>query len=127
MHIITTCSLSIGWSYGLSGNLAKAPRFETTEGFDKSQYSLFEVHLHVDKLGWVWVNLDSADPPTIPWEEQFLGVDQQARLGNFTMANYEFHHSWEMEGMYNWKNIVDNYNEVHSMVMFAKLQANEWP
>jgi hypothetical protein len=68
----------------------------------------------VDKLGWVWVNLDSAKPPTVPWEENFAGVDQQPRLGEFSMDNFNFDHSWEMIGDYNWKNIIDNYNEVSS-------------
>ncbi|KAI1617058.1 Rieske [2Fe-2S] iron-sulfur domain-containing protein [Exophiala viscosa] len=102
-----------GWSYGLSGEVAKAPRFDTMEHFDKSQYSLFEAHLRVDKLGWVWVNLDSASPPTISWEKHFQGVDQQPRLGKFTMEAFEFDHTWEMEGEYNWKNIIDNYNECY--------------
>ncbi|KIX01928.1 uncharacterized protein Z518_07867 [Rhinocladiella mackenziei CBS 650.93] len=102
-----------GWSYGLSGNLAKAPRFETVDDFDKSKYSLYGVHLRIDKLGFVWVNLDAANPPTISWEEHFEGVDTQAKLGNFTMDEYAFDHCWEMEGSYNWKSIVDNYNECY--------------
>jgi phenylpropionate dioxygenase-like ring-hydroxylating dioxygenase large terminal subunit len=44
-----------GWSYGLKGNLSKAPRFdtETVPNFDKTQHSLFPVHVHVDKAGFI--------------------------------------------------------------------------
>ena len=76
-------------------------------------------HLHVDNSGWVWANLDSANPPTVPWEEQFSRVDQQPRLEDFTMDNFEFDHSWEMTGAYNWKNIIDNYNEVMQSLHLA--------
>lgn len=39
----------LGWSYGLDGKLAKAPKFEELEEFDKNEYSLFKIHTHVDK------------------------------------------------------------------------------
>ncbi|KAH6980623.1 Rieske domain-containing protein [Ilyonectria sp. MPI-CAGE-AT-0026] len=102
-----------GWSYGLSGNLAKAPRFDTVNDFDKSQFSLFPVHLHVDKLGFVWINLDAACPPSTSWEEHFKGIDEQERLAGFNMDDYKFDHTWELEGAYNWKTIMDNYNECY--------------
>lgn len=101
-----------GWSYGLSGNLAKAPRFDTVDGFDKTQYSLFGVHLRIDRLGFIWVNLDAANPPTVPWEDHFSSVDQQPRQKDFSMEDFVFDHEWELEGDYNWKAMIDNYNEV---------------
>jgi phenylpropionate dioxygenase-like ring-hydroxylating dioxygenase large terminal subunit len=104
-----------GWSYGLGGNLAKAPRFEQIEEFDKSQYSLFKVHLRIDERGFIWVNLDAAETPTISWEEQFEGVDTQPRLQNFDMKDYSYDHTWTMDGCnFNWKTLVENYNEVSS-------------
>ena len=42
-----------GWSYGLDGKLAKAPRYDNLEGFDKSQNNLFKIHLKVDKTGFI--------------------------------------------------------------------------
>ncbi len=107
----------IGWSYGLSGNLAKAPRFDTVDDFEKERYSLFEIHLHIDKLGWVWVNLDAANPPSVPWNEKLESVDRQARLGQFSMAEFSYSHTWTMNGDYNWKNIIDNYNEVSQVLL----------
>ncbi|KAJ9144620.1 Rieske domain-containing protein [Pleurostoma richardsiae] len=102
-----------GWSYGMNGNLAKAPRFDKIEGFDKENYSLFKVHTHVDRLGFLWVNLDAAEKPTIAWEEQFGGVDEQPRLSNFDLNNYEYDHTWSMEGKFNWKTLIENYNECY--------------
>ncbi|GKU08828.1 unnamed protein product, partial [Fusarium langsethiae] len=34
-----------GWLYGLKGNLAKAPRFETVPDFDKNQHGLLPIHV----------------------------------------------------------------------------------
>jgi phenylpropionate dioxygenase-like ring-hydroxylating dioxygenase large terminal subunit len=51
-----------GWSYGLKGNLSKAPRFETIPELDKIQHGLLPVHVRVDKAGFVWVNLQSGNP-----------------------------------------------------------------
>ncbi|EED13577.1 choline monooxygenase, putative [Talaromyces stipitatus ATCC 10500] len=40
-----------GWSYGLRGNLSKAPRFETVSEFEESQHGLFPIYVHTDKIG----------------------------------------------------------------------------
>ncbi|KAK7425513.1 hypothetical protein QQZ08_007954 [Neonectria magnoliae] len=100
-----------GWSYGMNGNLAKAPRFDKVDEFKKEDYKLYKVHTHIDRLGFVWVNLDAAEQPTLSWEQQFGGVDEQPRLGNFDMSNYEYDHTWSMEGKFNWKTLIENYNE----------------
>ncbi|KAH6952472.1 Rieske [2Fe-2S] iron-sulfur domain-containing protein [Ilyonectria sp. MPI-CAGE-AT-0026] len=102
-----------GWSYGMNGNLAKAPRFDKVDEFKKEDYKLYKVHTHVDGLGFLWVNLDSAEQPTLSWEEQFGGVDKQPRLENFDMSNYEYDHTWSMEGKFNWKTLIENYNECY--------------
>ncbi|KAF9879240.1 rieske domain-containing protein [Colletotrichum karsti] len=102
-----------GWSYSMNGNLAKAPRFDHVEDFDKEEYKLYKVHSHVDRLGFFWVNLDAAEKPTLSWEEQFGGVDTQPRLQNFDMSDYEYDHTWSMEGKFNWKTLIENYNECY--------------
>ncbi|CAG7926863.1 unnamed protein product [Penicillium olsonii] len=101
-----------GWSYGLNGNLAKAPKFDDVPGFNKSEQSLFPVHIHIDALGFIWVNLDSSPTP-IPWEEDFKGVDTQERFQKFDFSQYSFDHTWHMTGNYNWKTLADNYNECY--------------
>lgn len=101
-----------GWSYGLNGNLAKAPRFDDVEGFEKENQSLLPVHVHIDALGFIWVNLDSSPTP-VPWEEDFKGVDTQDRFQKFDFSNYRFDHTWHMDGDYNWKTLADNYNECY--------------
>lgn len=101
-----------GWSYGFDGRLAKAPKYQELSGFDQSANNLFAIHVHVDKLGFIWVNLDSSSKPVISWKDDFAGVDEQTRLQDFNLDNYHFDHQWEMEGDYNWKTLADNYNEV---------------
>lgn len=101
-----------GWSYGLNGKLAKAPKFDDVPGFKKEEQSLFPVHIHVDVLGFIWVNLDFSPTP-IPWEEDFQGVDTQERFGQFDFSRYRLDHTWQMDGNYNWKTLADNYNECY--------------
>jgi phenylpropionate dioxygenase-like ring-hydroxylating dioxygenase large terminal subunit len=106
-------STLVGWSYGLNGKLAKAPRFDSVDEFDKQEFSLYKVHLHTDEFGFLWVNLDSAQTPTVSWEEQFKEVDSQAgRLNRFNFDDYVYDHTWSLDGDFNWKTLVENYNEV---------------
>ncbi|KAH8896206.1 iron-sulfur cluster-binding protein [Thozetella sp. PMI_491] len=102
-----------GWSYGFNGKLAKAPKYQDLESFDKEANGLYPVHVHIDHLGFVWVNLDSKSKPTISWEDEFSTVDRQPRLEVFDMSQYRFDHQWEMLGDYNWKTLADNYNECY--------------
>ncbi|POS81288.1 cytochrome P450 oxidoreductase [Diaporthe helianthi] len=102
-----------GWSYGFKGNLAKAPRYQDLEGFKKESNGLFRIHVHIDELGFIWINLDSESTPAVSWEDDFGGVDRQARLQEFNFSEYHFDHQWEMLGEYNWKTLADNYNECY--------------
>ncbi|RYO75802.1 hypothetical protein DL766_000187 [Monosporascus sp. MC13-8B] len=102
-----------GWSYGLNGKLAKAPEYQELEGFDKSKNGLLPIHVHVDGKGFIWVNLDASEKPEIPWSDDFEGVDTQTRLQDYNWEDYQFDHTWEMEGEYNWKILADNYNECY--------------
>lgn len=101
-----------GWSYGLNGRLAKAPRFDTVDSFQKDDHSLFPIHVHTDAIGFVWVNLD-ASPTPVAWEDDFKNVDTQERFENFDFSQYKFDHTWGMKGDFNWKTLADNYNECY--------------
>lgn len=100
-----------GWSYGQNGQLAKAPGFADREGFDKNKNGLFPIHVHVDKKGFVWVNLNASKPE--PWSNEFSKTDQLSRHDPFNFDEYHFDHTWGMSGDYNWKTLADNYNECY--------------
>jgi phenylpropionate dioxygenase-like ring-hydroxylating dioxygenase large terminal subunit len=102
-----------GWSYGLNGNLAKAPGYQELVDFDRSRNSLFPVHVHIDCNGFIWINLDAGKKPEISWEDDFDGIDQQERYSLYDFNDYVFDHMWQMEGAYNWKILADNYNECY--------------
>lgn len=102
-----------GWSYGLQGNLAKAPGYQDLPSFDKSKNGLFGIHTHIDRNGFVWVNLDAAADPEVKWKQDFEGVDEQERFDFYNFDEYAFDHTWEQEGDYNWKILADNYNECY--------------
>jgi phenylpropionate dioxygenase-like ring-hydroxylating dioxygenase large terminal subunit len=102
-----------GWSYGLKGNLSKAPKFDTVEGFDKSQHGLLPIHTHVDKAGFVWVNLQAGELD-LKWDEDFRGVDAEPKMQEVEFTEgFKFDHYWEMDVDANWKALVDNYNECY--------------
>jgi phenylpropionate dioxygenase-like ring-hydroxylating dioxygenase large terminal subunit len=102
-----------GWSYGLKGNLAKAPRFDTVPSFDKTQHGLLPINVHIDKVGFVWVNLE-AGTPSIPWSAEFDGVDEQERMTQFGYSSgYTYDHTWSMDLTSNWKTVIENYNECY--------------
>lgn len=69
--------------------------------------------MHIDHMGFIWVNLDAAKEPSISWEEQFADIDKQERLEHFNMDDYEYDHTWSLdECKFNWKTLIENYNEV---------------
>jgi phenylpropionate dioxygenase-like ring-hydroxylating dioxygenase large terminal subunit len=43
----------IGWSSGINGKLANAPRYQELDGFDKEKSGLFPIHVQIDKLGFI--------------------------------------------------------------------------
>ncbi|EIM87664.1 Rieske domain-containing protein [Stereum hirsutum FP-91666 SS1] len=102
-----------GWSYTMKGDLAKAPGFDEVENFDPKKNSLFGIRTHIDQLGYLYVNLDTSED-YIKWEEQFGDVDSQPRVQGFDTSKYKYAFSWSFENcQYNWKTLVDNYNECY--------------
>lgn len=101
-----------GWSYGLNGQLAKAPGFTDMKGFDRAKNGLFPVHVHIDAKGFIWVNLNASEKPE-PFAQQFKNIDQMSRHKPFSFGDYHFDHSWGMSGDYSWKTLADNYNECY--------------
>ncbi|KAM6510255.1 hypothetical protein FALCPG4_017878 [Fusarium falciforme] len=101
-----------GWSYGLNGQLAKAPGYLDMKGFDKANNGLFPIHVHEDAKGFIWVNLDASKKPEA-WSQDFNKIDQMSRHESFNFEDYHFDHTWEMSGDYNWKTLADNYNECY--------------
>ncbi|KAF7585174.1 hypothetical protein BBP40_011899 [Aspergillus hancockii] len=79
-----TASIISCWSYGLNGRLAKAPRYQDFEGFEKDKNGLFPIYVHVDQMSFVWASLEAGDKPSASWDEDFAGVDQQPRLAGLT-------------------------------------------
>ncbi|OAL37899.1 hypothetical protein AYO20_02732 [Fonsecaea nubica] len=102
-----------GWSYGLDGKLAKAPKYDELDDFDKTQNGLFPIHVRVDACGFIWVNLDSSETPEVPWEQDFDHVDTQERYMVYNFDDYVLDHEYKLDGAYNWKILADNFNECY--------------
>lgn len=80
-------------------------------GFHNDDF--YPIHTHIDRNGFVWVNLDTKEVPEVAWKDDFEGVDEQPRFDHYNFENYNFDHTWDMEGEFNWKILADNYNECY--------------
>lgn len=79
----------------------KAPQFDDVPGFDKSQNSLFEIHVHTTEHGWVFVNLDAGEPA--PFEESVaLGLARFADDAGVG-GRSEWVAGRTLTGKFNWK------------------------
>ena len=98
-----------GWTYELTGRLARARRTADVAGFDASSICLSEVRAE-EFGGFVYVNLD---PAAAPLAEQSGGLgDEIARwapdveqLTHVRRIHYDI--------ASNWKNVVDNFLECY--------------
>lgn len=94
----------------------KAPRFgpESTPGFDRSTMGLFPVHIHVDRNGFIYANLDAANTPETAWSDQYGAMDLEDRFvkSGIDWEKIEYDLTWTQNGEFNWKLMQENYNEV---------------
>ncbi|KAJ9222101.1 hypothetical protein DTO027B5_5067 [Paecilomyces variotii] len=81
------------------------------DAFHKSD--TFPIHVHVDRNGFIWVNLDASETPEVAWKDDFDGVDEQPRFDYYNFEDYVFDHTWDQDGEFNWKILADNYNECY--------------
>ncbi|ODV83020.1 hypothetical protein CANARDRAFT_25399 [[Candida] arabinofermentans NRRL YB-2248] len=99
-----------GWSYNTDGKLTKAPHFNEIEGFDPEANSLFEIKCHTGKHGHVYINFDNTDS-AVPFEEFFEGLEDE--MNEYDFEDYEYHMSYELDGEFNWKTLMDGYQECY--------------
>ncbi|RCK58817.1 putative dioxygenase subunit alpha YeaW [Candida viswanathii] len=95
-----------GWAYNTDGNLTKAHDYDKVEGFKMEENGLLPIHTHITPQGLVFVSFNS-DP--VPFETWYEGLTEE--LSTFDFADYEYHMSYELDGTFNWKTLMDGYNE----------------
>ncbi|TFK54568.1 ISP domain-containing protein [Heliocybe sulcata] len=99
-----------GWCYDTRGALRKAPQFDNVPGFNKSENGLFSIHTHVTDTGLVFVNF-TASPNPPPFQEIFRGFEDEMK--EFDFSQYEYRESYELRGDFNWKALMDGYQECY--------------
>lgn len=100
-----------GWSYNTDGKLTKAPHFDNVEGFKKEENSLFPIKTHVTSQGLVFVNFCNDPEQLIEFDEWYKGLSSE--LDEFDFTDYEYHMSYELDGQFNWKTLMDGYQECY--------------
>ncbi len=104
------------WTYGLDGNLLKAPHMEDVPGFDKQDYPLRPVALE-RWAGFLFVNLAIEPDPLSAWLAPVIR--------RFSHRSLEALHSFrriEYDVAANWKLIFLNFSEcLHCPMIHPKL------
>jgi choline monooxygenase len=100
-----------GWTFGLNGELLRAPGMEGAEGFDKGCFGLHPVRVEI----WgpyIFVNLDD-DAPSLAsmWGDQFT------RTTGIDFQGWQLVERCEYLINCNWKVYLDNYAEGYHVPM----------
>jgi hypothetical protein len=98
-------------SYGLNGKLAKAPGYQDLPTFDKTRNGLFPIHVNVDSRGLVWINMDGSEKPEVAWSEVSDAAQIAETFDGIDLGDFEFDHTWDDTGDYNWKLLADKADE----------------
>ncbi|GIJ90006.1 hypothetical protein Asppvi_008953 [Aspergillus pseudoviridinutans] len=106
-----------GWSYNTKGELIKAPHFDKVLGFDRSQNSLFAIHVQQSTDGFIFVNLE-ADAPGELLETDCL-TDFVERNG--AIAQSRWIRGKAIEGVFNWKMAVVSKKQFGTTAILPEL------
>jgi len=82
-----------GWQYDALGKLVKAPQFEDTVGFDMQRNGLYEIALHIDTDGFVFINFAPASasiPPRISLPRPQTGLIHEECFEIQVSLNWRF-------------------------------------
>ncbi|KAI5282029.1 hypothetical protein KEM54_003022 [Ascosphaera aggregata] len=84
--------------------------------FAKNMTTVRVAHMHVDKHGFVWINLDSSSKPQVSWQDQASCIDAMEKFKGFSPSDYTYSHSWSIGGDFDWKTFVDyHFNEIFTL------------
>lgn len=93
------------WTYATDGRLIGAPHMHGAEGFDRSDYPLYDASV-AEWEGFVFVNI-ARDPAPF---DQWLGP-MRHRLERFHLGELAVGHSVRYDVRANWKLVFQNYSE----------------
>ncbi|CAG9994374.1 unnamed protein product [Clonostachys byssicola] len=96
-----------GWSYGLNGKLAKAPGYQELPEFQKEKNGLFAVHVRLDSMGFVWVNMDGQDVPEVAWKDEPQSLYPISPPSDVDCSDLQYEYSLQASSACNWKLAMD--------------------
>lgn len=97
------------WSYGLDGQLIKAPHTESLADFDVKSITLDAVQVE-EFGGFIYVNLDRN---AAPLHVQAGGLGAEIKQWAPDVGDLTFAHRLTYDIKSNWKNVVDNFLECY--------------
>ncbi|GFF85241.1 putative dioxygenase subunit alpha YeaW [Aspergillus udagawae] len=106
-----------GWSYNTKGELIKAPHFDNVPGFDRSQNSLFAIHVQQSTDGFIFVNLEANAP------RELLEINCLADFveRNGAIAQSRWIGGKAIEGVFNWKMAVVSEKQFGTTAILPEL------
>jgi choline monooxygenase len=103
------------WTYGLDGELIRAPFMEMKDSFDPTQHRLRSIASEVWE-GFLYISLSDNPRPL----HNALALLTQNIIGRFDMARYQTVMREEMIWGANWKNLIENFTESYHVPMAHK-------
>ncbi len=108
------------WSYGLDGQLIKAPHMERTAGFEAKNICLPELRTELWQ-GWIYVTLDPKAPPVADLLAALAPVTEPyAQAGYRTVTTQDF--TWGT----NWKLLTENFMEGYHLPVAHRKTVGAW-
>ncbi|MEX0833818.1 MAG: aromatic ring-hydroxylating dioxygenase subunit alpha [Actinomycetota bacterium] len=96
------------WTYNLEGRLLGTPNVHEEEGFDKNDYTLWDVNI-ASWSGYMFVNMATDPKPLLQCLDE--DEDEPLQYKRYRADELRIGHSISYEVAANWKIIVENYNE----------------
>ena len=97
------------WTYGLDGALIAAPRMQSAENFNRSEFGLIEVQSAV-RAGFIFVNIDGSAAPVDTWLGDFETLHSPWQLDTLVTASTR-----EFQVACNWKSFLEVFNEYYHL------------
>ncbi|ODV63973.1 Bet v1-like protein [Ascoidea rubescens DSM 1968] len=72
---------------------------------------LVPIHTFVTDQGLIFVNFNLVKEGPIPFDEYYLGLQEEMKEYNF--SDYQYYMSYELDGKFNWKTLMDGYQECY--------------
>lgn len=102
------------WSNDTPDNITNASgsnSFDTSAALKMVQNDQYKIHTRTTDQGLVYVNFDNSPNGPMAFENWYQNMEETMKI--FDFSQYEYHKSYTLDGNFNWKTLVDGYQECY--------------